>query len=259
MTCKKGLLVVSFGTSYAQTCQKNIEVLENALATAMPDRKLYRAWTSGMIIRKIAKRDGIAIDTVPQALERMMRMGYNDILVQPTHILNGIENDIMLAQIEAVCGNFASVRVGDPLLTTEQDIVMMANLVGKAYVDREADTALVLMGHGSEHEANSVYTALDQAFVEQGYENVHVGTVEAHPDLQDIAKLLAEKEEITKVILAPFMIVAGDHATNDMAGDDEDSWKTVLSQAGYEVTCMVQGLGELSGVADLFVAHATEE
>ncbi len=259
MTNKKAVLVVSFGTTYAQTRVNNIEALEKAICAAVPERTFYRAWTSGKIIRKLKSRDDLHVNTVPEALACMLADGVTDVLIQPTHILNGIENDIMLGQIEEVCGQFESVLVGDPLLTSAQDITAMANIIGQAYADRSADTALVLMGHGTEHDVNTVYATLHEAFTAQGYNDIHVGTVEAHPDVDDVLAAVKQTAHIKQVILAPFMIVAGDHATNDMAGDEDDAWKVIFQNAGYGVTCVLRGLGEYEGVAPLFVAHATEE
>ncbi len=260
MNNKKAVLVVSFGTSYPETRKKNIEVLEHAICSAVPDRHFYRAWTSGKIIRKIGKRDGMIVRTVPQALEQMLLMGYQDILVQPTHILNGIENDSMLAEIEKYVDKFEKISVGDPLLTSQADIAKMVKIITKAFKKKlDDETALVMMGHGTEHAANEVYHAMNDGFVAAGHADILLGTVEGEPVIEDVLAKLAEMPEIRKIILTPFMIVAGDHATNDMAGDEEDSWKTLCEKAGYEVTCVLKGLGEYADVAKLFVAHATEE
>lgn len=250
---KKAVLVVSFGTSYAETRAKTIDKLEAAVAAAVPERRLYRAWTSKMIINKVRERDGLQVFTVAEALRQMQADGVEDLLVQPTHILPGVENDLMLADIKAQAENFASLAVGQPLLSSTEDMFTMIDIVAQE-LDDEPDTALVLMGHGTEHYMNPVYAALDYMFKEVGHSNIFVGTVEAYPALDNVLSLL-KKTPYLSVRLAPFMIVAGDHANNDMAGE-EDSWKSRLEEAGYKVDCVLRGLGEFDGVAELLCQHA---
>ena len=254
MEQNKALLVVSFGTSYPETRAKTIEKLEAALQAAFPERKLYRAWTSGMIIDKVGKEQGLQVDTVAEALARMLADGVDDLLVQPTHILPGVENDLMLAELQAQAAKFAQLSVGQPLLAEAADMFKTIDVVVKE-LDGEPDKALVLMGHGTSHQINPIYAALDYMFKDVGHTNIFVGTVEAYPALDNVLSLLA-KTPYRRVRLAPLMIVAGDHAANDMAGDEPDSWKSRLQDAGYQVDCVLRGLGELDGIADIFVQHA---
>ena len=254
---KKALLVVSFGTSHEDTRRKTIDRIEAALAAAFPDRSLYRAWTSGMIIRKLAK-NGTQINTVSEAMEAMLRDGVTDLLVQPTHILNGVENDNMIRDISAYCDRFERLEFAAPLLSSDDDMQRVVEIFADRFSDLSEDTALVLMGHGTSHYVNPVYAALDYRFKECGHDSVFVATVEAYPALENLIALLKAQSRIRKVLLTPFMIVAGDHAKNDMSGDEEDSWKNQLAKAGYSVECCVRGLGEYDEICDLLVDHARQ-
>ncbi|MDO4261118.1 MAG: sirohydrochlorin cobaltochelatase [Eubacteriales bacterium] len=251
---KKGLLVVSFGTSVNETREKTIDVIEDELRAACPEYALYRAWTSGMIIRKLWKRDGVRIDTVAEAMERMIADGVTRVTVQPTHIINGVENDLMKQDVLKYRDHFERITFGTPLLTSEADSRAAIRAVMAEAGEIGADEALVLMGHGTTHYANTVYAALDYMCKDLGYRNVFLGTVEAYPSLDTLLRQV-EALGVRKVTLAPFMVVAGDHAINDMSGD-EDSWRSRFEQAGFEVTCVLKGLGEYGGIRKLYVEHA---
>ena len=253
---KKAILVVSFGTSHADTREKTIDRIEKAVQEAFPDRQLYRAWTSGMIRRKLQKTCGIEIDSVSEAMERMQRDGVTDVLVQPTHILNGVENDLMKEDILAAAGNFEAVRTGTPLLSEDADLAEAVRAVAAEFSDLADDEALILMGHGTDHHANAVYAALDYRFHDLGYENIFVGTVEAYPMLENAVRRKRALPRLKRVVLAPFMIVAGDHAQNDMAGEEEDSWQNILQRQGYPTRCVIRGLGEYPQMIALLVDHA---
>lgn len=252
----KGLLVVSFGTSYAETRKRTIEALERDLALAFPDYRIYRAFTSRMIIKKL-KKQGLAVMTVPEALKAMEQDGIRQVLIQPTHVINGIENDGMREEARQMRGAFESIFVGDPLLTSHRDNEEAIGAVMEEFKDLDEDEALVFMGHGSDHYANSVYAALDYMFKDMGYKNVFVGTVEAYPSVESLSRMIKDSRA-KRIVLAPFMIVAGDHANNDMAGEDEDSWKSRFEKAGYPVECRLKGLGEYPGIRQIFVRHAKE-
>lgn len=255
-TEKKAVLVVSFGTSYNETRAATIDAVEKKIADAYPDYKQYRAFTSQTIIDKLAERDGLKIDNVTQAMDRLVADGVTTLVVQPTHVMNGFEYDDMMAEVQPYEGKFQSVVYGKPLLSDDTDYTEVVKILAeetKQY--NRADTVIVWMGHGSEHPANDTYTKLQKVFFDAGYNNYFVGTVEAKPDLTDmLAKVKASGAK--KVVLLPLMIVAGDHATNDLAGDEEGSWKTAFKGEGYEVECVLRGLGEYTGVQELFVAHA---
>lgn len=253
---RKGILVVSFGTSYEETRKKTIDQIEASMRQAYPTWRVYRAWTSGMIRRKVKMRDGIDIPDVEEALSQMAAEGMTDVVVQPTHVINGIENDQMLESVRK-CGHlFSRISVGKPLLTTQEDNVRIVRVIAQELRIAE-DEALVLMGHGTEHYANSIYAALDYQFKDMGYPNIFMGTVEAYPALDSLMRRVQE-QQFRQVVLAPFMIVAGDHAENDLAGSDADSWKSRFESAGFEVRCVLKGLGEYAGVREMFLDHVRD-
>lgn len=253
-TGKKGLLAVSFGTSVNETREKTIDAIEAELEAAFPEYRMYRAWTSGMIIKKLKRRDGIQIDTVTEAMERMLADGITEVAVQPTHVINGIENDQMTADVLAFRDRLESVCFGTPLLTTEEDSAAVIRAVMEEFPDFPGDEALVFMGHGTTHYANSVYAALDYRFKDMGYSNVFLGTVEAYPSLETLMRLVRAHGS-KRVTLAPFMVVAGDHAMNDMSGQDRDSWRSQFEAAGFQVSCCLKGLGEYKGIRALYADH----
>lgn len=253
-TTKKAILAVSFGTSHNDTREVTIDAIEKDMQAAFPEYPLYRAWTSKMIINKVNKRDHVHIDTVKEAMEKMRADGITDVLVQPTHVINGIENDIMKEEALSYREDFHSISFGDPLLTSEQDNREVLEAVAEEFSWLKEDEVLVLMGHGTTHYANSIYAALDYTFKDKGHKNIFLGTVEAYPSMESIMKLV-RKYAPSKVVLAPFMIVAGDHAKNDMAGDAPESWYSQFKEAGYEVEAVIKGLGEYPGIRKILVNH----
>ena len=173
---------------------------------------------------------------------------------QPTHVINGIENDLMKEDALSYQEYFHSISFGDPLLTSEQDNLSVIQAVAEEFSHLKKEEVLVLMGHGTTHYANSIYAALDYTFKDKGYENIFLGTVEAYPTMESLLRMVKAYGP-SKVVLAPFMIVAGDHAKNDMAGDDPESWYSQFKAAGYEVEPVVKGLGEYPGIRKLLVEH----
>lgn len=253
---QKAILVVSFGTSYEDTRKKTIERIESELGEAFPEYAIYQAWTSGMIRAKLLKRDGIRIYNVQEAMEAMAADGVQEVVVQPTHVINGIENDQMKEDLVAYAPRFRKIGVGTPLLTTAADSRCVINAIVKE-LHPAADEALVLMGHGTEHYADAVYAALDYQFKDLDHANIFMGTVEGYPTL-DSVKRMVERAGYRRVVLAPFMIVAGDHANNDLAGDEADSWKSVFEAAGFSVRCVLKGLGEYADIRKLLLSHAAK-
>lgn len=251
---KKAILAVSFGTSHNDTRKITIDAIEQDMQAAFPDYALYRAWTSKMIIKKVNARDSVHIFTVKEAMEQMLQDGITDVLVQPTHVINGIENDLMKEDALAYQEQFHSISFGDPLLTSEQDNLAVIEAITSEFKDLEKDDVLVLMGHGTTHYANAIYAALDYTFKDKGYSNIFLGTVEAYPTMESLLKMVHAYQP-KKVVLAPFMIVAGDHAKNDMASDEPDSWYSQFKAEGYEVEPVLKGLGEYSGIRKLFIEH----
>ncbi len=251
---RRAILVVSFGTSYEETRKVTIDAIEQEIGDAHPDYKIYRAWTSKMILKKLKKRDNIHYDTVTEAFQRMREDGITDVVVQPTHVINGIENDLMTQEALAFRNDFHSILFGDPLLTTMEDNDYMIEAIREEFPDLADDEVLVLMGHGTTHYSNAIYAALDYTFKDRGYPNIFLGTVEAYPSMESLLHMIKEFQP-RRVVLAPFMIVAGDHAQNDMAGDDPESWRCQLEAAGFPVTCVLKGLGEYKSVRKLFLQH----
>lgn len=251
---KKAILAVSFGTSHNDTRKVTIDAIEDDMKAAFPDYALYRAWTSKMIIKKLKNRDGVSICTVKEAMEQMKQDGITDVLVQPTHVINGIENDLMKEDALSFRDEFHSISFGEPLLTSEQDSLDVIHAITNEFSDLQKDEVLVLMGHGTTHYANAIYAALDYTFKDQGFKNIFLGTMEAYPSMETLMKMVKEYNP-KKVILAPFMIVAGDHAKNDMAGDNPESWYSQFVAAGFETKTIVKGLGQYPGIRKILVEH----
>lgn len=251
---KKAILAVSFGTSHDDTRKLTIDAIENDMKKTFPEYPLYRAWTSQMIIKKLKARDNLVIHTVKEAMEQMRADGITDVLVQPTHVINGIENDLMKEDALSYRQYFHSITFGDPLLTSEQDSLDVIDAITEEFSDLKQDEVLVLMGHGTTHYANAIYAALDYNFKDRGFKNIFLGTVEAYPSMETLMKMVKEYGP-KKVILAPFMIVAGDHAKKDMAGDDPKSWYSQFQKAGFQTEAVIRGLGEYPGIRKIFVEH----
>lgn len=250
------LLVVSFGTSYNDNRRETIGAIEQAMQKAFPDYSVRRGFTSQIIIDHVNKRDGEKIDNVTEALDRAVDNGVKTLVVQPTHLMNGLEYTDLKDELATYSDSFEKVVLGQPLLTSDDDFQKVMNAivdVTKEYDDGE--TAICFMGHGTEADSNSVYTKMQETLKAAGHDNYFVGTVEATPSLDDVIAAVKEGG-YKKVVLRPLMIVAGDHANNDMAGDDPDSWKSTFEAAGYEVVPVVRGLGELEAIQKIYVQHA---
>ncbi|MDF2594091.1 MAG: sirohydrochlorin cobaltochelatase [Clostridia bacterium] len=253
---KKAVLVVSFGTSYEETRIKTIDACENQIKETFGEYDFFRAYTSTMIIKKIAKRDKCYIDTPREALQRIYELGYEEVLIQSLHIICGDEYDKLAGQIHEYRDRFKKISVGRPLLTTIEDYEAAVKATLKELPEVKEDEAIVFMGHGTTHPVFSAYCALEYAFREHGA-RAYVGTVEGYPTLQNVITQL-QKDQIKTVYLLPFMLVAGDHAVNDMASDEEDSWHTCLRNSGFHVKVILKGLGENPHIQKLFVEHAKD-
>ena len=272
---EKELLVVSFGTSFNDSRVADIKSVEDALQEANPDWSVRRAFTAQIIINHIQARDGEKIDNMDQALERAVANGVKQLVVQPTHLMHGAEYDEMCAAIDKVRDQFDSVEIAEPLLGEVGDDATVINAdkeaVAKAVVAaaleesgyettaaaKDAGVAYVLMGHGTAHVAKVTYSQMATQMAELGYENVFVGTVEGEPEETSCEAVIeaVKNAGYTTVVLRPLMVVAGDHANNDMAGADDDSWKTMFEAAGFTVNCQISGLGRIADVQALYVAH----
>lgn len=255
---KKALVVISFGTSYPHAMKKNIEACEAELARAYPNRDFFRAFTSSMIIRKLAKRDDVHIDNPQQVLQRLKEAGYRDVVIQSLHIINGDEYEKISQQVESYRKDFDNLQLGLPLLSSMEDYDQLVEAIEYQAPQLKHDERLVLMGHGATHHAFSAYACLDHMMMAKNLPYV-VGAVESYPEIESVITRL-ENECVNKVYLMPLMLVAGDHAINDMASDEPDSWKTLIQKAGIVAEPIVQGLGENPLIRQMFVEHlaATE-
>ena len=242
--CKQALVVTSFGTS-APEARHSITAVEEALASAAPGYLFSRAFTSPTI-RRILKNRGEEVPGLTEALERLLAEGVRQVIVQPTHFLYGYEYDKLKVEADTLGGKFESLIVGRPLLANNRDIQRFAHRLSQDHPP-EAGTATVYMGHGTEHFANAAYPALQTALAFLGRDDIYIGTVEGWPGLEDILRQL-DPGGVREIRLLPLMLVAGDHAQNDMAG----AWKTRLEQAGYTVGCSFAGLGDLSWVREMY-------
>ena len=250
------LMVVSFGTSYNDNRRLTIGAIENAMEQAFPDYSVRRGFTSQIIIDHVKSRDGVAIDNVGEALKRAVDNEVKTLVIQPTHLMNGLEYNDLVDEVAQYSDAFEKVAIGEPLLTSDDDFKAVIKAITDATAEYDdGETAICFMGHGTEADSNAVYAKMQDMLADEGYENYYVGTVEATPSLEDVIAKVKEGD-YKKVVLEPLMIVAGDHANNDMAGDEDGSWKTEFEKAGYDVTCLVRGLGELEPIQQLFVEHA---
>ena len=263
---EKEILVVSFGTSFNDSRVQDIKSIEDAIAAAFPDWSVRRAFTAQIIINHIQARDGEAIDNMEQALERAVANGVKELVVQPTHLMHGAEYDEMMDALAEYKGKIEKISVAEPLLGEVGNDATVINAdkeaVAKAVVAAAqvpSDTALVLLGHGTAHVAKVTYRQMQTQMQELGYDNVFVGTVEGEPEGTGCEEIIeaVKAAGYKHVILRPLMVVAGDHANNDMAGEDQDSWKSMFEASGCfdSVTAQIAGLGSIEAVQNLYVAH----
>ena len=271
------LLVVSFGTSFNDSRAEDIKGIEDALAAAYPDWSVRRAFTAQIIINHVQARDNEVIDNMQQALDRAVANGVKNLVVQPTHLMHGAEYDEMTEAIDEYKDKFESVAIAEPMLGEVGDDATVINddkkAVAQAITDEackvagfddmkaaaDAGTAFVFMGHGTSHTANVTYDQMQTQMNDLGFTNAFIGTVEGEPEDTACDKVIEKVKEagFKNVIIRPLMVVAGDHANNDMAGDDEDSWKSQFVASGDfdSVDCQIEGLGRIAAVEDLYVAH----
>ena len=252
---ERELLVVSFGTSYNDARRLSIGGIEDALAAAYPDWSVRRAFTSQIVLDHVRERDGVSMDNVGAALQRAMDNGVKELVVQPTHLMNGFEYQELAEEIGNYADAFERVTIGAPLLTSDDDFRRVAEAVLSATADYiDGETAVCLMGHGTEADSNGVYDKMQGVLSDMGARDYYVGTVEAEPSLEDVLASV-QAGSYKRAVLEPLMIVAGDHANNDMAGDEPESWKSVFEGAGYETVCVLRGLGELEEIQAIFAEH----
>ena len=252
----KEILIVSFGTSYSNSRHVTIGAIEDAIREAYPDYQVRRAFTAQIIIDKLKKEENIEIDNVKQALDRAVANGVKTLIVQPTHLMNGLEYNDLKKELDKYKDKFDKIALGEPLLTSDEDFKQVIAAITndtKEYLDGE--TAICFMGHGTEADSNKVYATLQEKLKAAGYNDYFVGTVEATPTVDDVIAQVKESGKYKRVILQPLMVVAGDHANNDMAGDEEGSWATKFKAAGFEVKPVLRGLGQIYDIQKIYLEH----
>ena len=274
------ILVVSFGTSFNDSRVADVKGIEDALQEAFPDWSVRRAFTAQIIINHVQARDGVCIDNMDQALERAVANGVKNLVIQPTHLMHGAEYDELMEAVEAYKDKFETVKIAEPLLgevgadatVINADKAAVAEAITQEAVKdagydsldeaKEDGVAFVFMGHGTSHTAKVSYSQMQTQMGELGYENVFIGTVEGEPEETSCEAVIEAVEQAgyTKVVLRPLMVVAGDHANNDMAGDDEDSWKSMFTASGKfdSVDTQITGLGSIDAIKQLYVAHTKD-
>ena len=274
------ILVVSFGTSFNDSRVADIKGIEDALQEAFPDWSVRRAFTAQIIINHVQARDGEYIDNMDQALDRAVANGVKNLIIQPTHLMHGAEYDELMEAVEAYQGQFETVKVAEPLLgevgtdaaVINADKAVVAEAITTEAVKdagydsldaaKEDGVAFVFLGHGTSHTAKVSYSQMQTQMGELGYDNVFIGTVEGEPEETACEAVIdaVAQAGYKKVILRPLMVVAGDHANNDMAGDDEDSWKSIFTASGKfdSVDTQITGLGSIDAIQQLYVAHTKD-
>ena len=274
------ILVVSFGTSFNDSRVADIKGIEDAIQEAFPDWSVRRAFTAQIIINHVQARDGEKIDNVDQALQRAVDNGVKNLIVQPTHLMHGAEYDELMKAVEEYKDNFETVKVAEPLLGEVGTDAAVINADKKAVAEtltaeavktagydsleaaKEDGVAFVFMGHGTAHVAKVSYSQMQAQMEDLGYDNVFIGTVEGEPEDTACEAVIDKVAEAgyTKVILRPLMVVAGDHANNDMAGDDDDSWKSMFNASGKfdSVDTQIAGLGSIADIEKIYVQHTTD-
>ena len=248
---KKGIIITSFGTTFEETRKLCIESIENKVMEEFKDFTVLRAFTSRVVISRLKKRDNIYINNPTEVLEIMKEEGIKEVFIQPLLIIQGIEYEKILKEARDFTEENKDIRItiGKPLLSSEADY---EKVVKALKLDKKQST--VFMGHGSDHKTDSSYERLESQIRKDGYEDIFIGTVEGKKTIEDVLVQLKTKG-IKEVLLKAFMLVAGDHARNDMASDDEDSWKSILEKNGIRVETRISGLGEVEEIQDIFIEH----
>lgn len=257
---EKALVVISFGTSYLDTRKKTIEACENKLRENFAGYDFYRAWTSGMIIEKMKSRDGENIMNTREVFSILKKLGYKEVYVQSLHIICGEEFDKMCDMIDEYRDDFKKIVIGRPLLSSIKDYDEVCDFISEVTKndlgENTSNSATVWMGHGTTHRIHPSYAALDYRL---NIKNIpsFIGTVEGYPELDEVVELLNRKF-VKRIHLRPLMLVAGDHAQNDMASEEEDSWSSILKSKGFDVSVHLEGLGEYEFIQNKFVSNLKE-
>lgn len=243
---RKAILVTSFGTSHKDTREKCLDSIQKEVEAKYGTENVERAYTSGVVRRIVERKEGIHIFDQEEGLEALKNKGYDEIITMSLHILDGIEYSKL---------NNKYGKISKPLLATDEDFKKVVS--NEEFNNLEGNDAIVFMGHGSESAADSTYQRLQEEYVKAGKDNIFIATVEGEVTIEDVIQRLKGRG-FRKILLKPFMIVAGDHAKNDMASDEDDSWKTVLENEGYEVTPLLKGMGEYEFIREMFMDKLEE-
>lgn len=253
---KKAILVVSFGTTYEDTRKLTIEAVENKIKSEYKNYEVRRAFTSKIVIKVLKNRDGILVDTAEEALQKLYKDGYEMVFIQPLHLIPGSEYNNLKQTVEQIQREklFKKIEIGTPAIYKREDYENIIEVIEDIIAGKKA---VVFMGHGSYHYSNACYSELQASLFDKGHKNVFIGTVEGYPSIDNVVKWIKENG-IKEVTLAPFMLVAGDHAKNDMCGDEENSWKNILEGQGIKVDIYLHGLGELPKFQKIYLKHLKE-
>ena len=258
MESKKEILVVSFGTSFNDSRSITIGAIESTLQEQFPEWRVHRAFSSEMIVSALWKRENIRIDTPREAMERAVNSGVDILAIQPTFFVKGKEFDELKEQVLAYSNQFKKIVLAEPLLSKDEDyhfVIKALDTLLSGY--QSEDTAVCFMGHGTSLAANLSYLRM-QNFMKELHQDWYVATLKARPDIWEILNCIQQKNRYKKVVLVPLMVVAGRHVYRDMAGSHNDSWKCIFENAGYDVTCILEGMGQYYGIQQVYIKHMKE-
>lgn len=252
---KKAIIVASFGTSYIEVLNRSIKLVEDQVAEEFSEFEIRRVFTSNMVRKALLKKEGIKTDSLEEALDKLEAEGYQEVYIQTLHIIPGEEyHEKIIKPASRYRDRFKILKTGKSLLFATEDYFNAINALKNQMPQQEEDLAVILMGHGATHPANSCYAALQLKLFDE-IPNAFIANIEGYPELDDILEKISGYK---KLLLMPFMLVAGDHAINDMAGDEEDSWKNILSEKGYQVEVYMKGLGENPAIRQIYINHIND-
>lgn len=256
MIHKKAILVVSYGSSFKDARERSIGAIEEIIGQRFPDYKVYRAFTSESIIQKIKEKENLQIDTVSQALERIVSDGIKDLTIIQTHLLQGMRHESLLNLTEVYRNQFVQFKVAEPILKIEENVEAFAEAlenVGGVYDDGK--TAICCIGHGIDMDTNEVYRNIQSVLEQKGLKNYYVGTLSVKPTLEDLYDEIVAQQKYERVVLLPLMLVSGYHVRKDLAGPSEGSWRNVFAKSGFKVECIMKSLGENSIVQNILATY----
>ncbi len=252
---KRAVLIVSFGTTYNETREKTLDAAVADFEKAFPGYDVFSVYTSRFVKYILKKRDDHFVYNLEEIFKHLKENNYSEVVVQSFHIMNAFESRLVAAKVEEQVENFEKITFGTALFSDRDDYEKVIDAIVPTLPERAADTAVVMMGHGTDHPSQATYLMFEHLMHNKGHDNVLIGTIESYPFIEDILVTL-KKRQAKKVYLMPLLIVAGDHTLNDLAGDEDDSWKEILKAEGYEVEVFRHSIGELPAIRNIFVEHA---